>query len=184
MAHLSPKKGAFPHKDQHDRTCKVAITDASKTIQRGTIICVNENGEFEIAADTSVKPLYHSLQDYDDLQAMMAGFFSVGNGKPVPGSTGDHGEDDHAGITLNTPAITGIHLDEGDRWDTDMYDHEAQYKIGDGLTVKEGKLAPAGDGDVVGYVTEVPHRKYANDAVAIPGLMTGATIMVITYEVA
>lgn len=191
MAHLSPKKGAFPHKDQHDRTCKVAATEANEGIERGTIICVNEDGYFEVAADTSVKPLYHALQDYGDLQAMMAGFFSAGKGSPVKAAkdgktVGSHvGEAAHDALNLNAPAISGIHLDEGDRWDTDMYDHTAQYKIGTMLTVKDGVLAPTEDEAVcVGYVTEVPHRKYANDAVAIPGLMTGATIMVITYEVA
>ena len=186
MAHLSPLSGGFPFKDQHNRSALVAIDEEgnNKKIERGMVICVNTDGRFEIAADTSVKPLYLALQDYDDLQAMFAGTYSIGNGvPPAKGSDGDHTLEEHPGLSYNTPKITGIHMDDGDVWETDMFDDEADYEIGTPLTVKDGKVTPGKDGDTcVGYVTRVPYTRYANDATVIPGMMTGANIRVIAYQ--
>ena len=184
MAHLSPLKGGFPHKDQHDRSALVTTDEASKAIERGTILCVNQDGRFQIAADTSIKPLYIALQDYDDLQAVFAGTFSIGKGEVVKDSTGAHqGEDAHKDINLNAPKITGIHMDDGDVWETDMFDEDAEYEIGDPLTVKDGLVTAGGSGDtIVGYVYKKPYTRYANDATVLPGMMTGAMIRVIAYQ--
>ena len=73
MAHFSPVNGAFPHKDQIDRTCLVNADEANQKIERGSIIVVNKNGEFELAADASNQPLYFALQGYDNIQAAFAG---------------------------------------------------------------------------------------------------------------
>ena len=185
MAHLSPKKGGFPFKDQHDRTCSVAADEANKAIERGSVICVNKDGQFELAADTSVWPLYLALQNYNDLQATMAGFFSAAKGVKVDGSKGDHqGEAAHNAAVVNAPAITGIHMDDGDVWQTDMFDEDADYEIGDAVTVKDGIITTAGaDGtNTVGYVTAAPYTRWANDAVAVPGMMTGAMIRVLDFQ--
>ena len=67
---------------------------------------------------------------------------------------------------------------------TDMFDEEADYAIGDPLTVKDGIVTTAGaDGtNTVGYVTAVPYTRWANDAVAVPGMMTGALIRVLDFQ--
>jgi hypothetical protein len=183
MAHLSPLKGGFPHKDQHDRSALVTTDEASKAIERGTIICVNEDGRFQIAADTSIQPLYIALQDYDDLQAVFAGTFSIGKGEAVDGATGTHTLAQHPDVSLNAPKITGIHMDDGDVWETDMFDEKAEYKIGAPLTVKDGLVTAAGENDdVVGYVYKEPYTRYANDAVVLAGMMTGGMIRVIAYQ--
>jgi hypothetical protein len=181
MAHLSQKKGGYPQIDQHDRTCIVAVSETSKKIERGSVICVNENGEFDIAADAKKKPLYLALQNYNDLQANMAGFFSIGNGSP----DAIHEESAHGSTVVNGPAITGIHLDDGDVWQTDMFDEDPSYAIGTPVTVKNGKFTPVkSNDDIVGYVRAVPYTRYSNDAVAVPGIITGAMIRVIDIEVA
>lgn len=191
MAHLSPKKGGFPFKDQHDRTCVVAADEANKAIERGSVVRVNKDGQFELAADTSVQPLYLALQNYNDLQANMAGFFGLGVGPtnvPPAEPTAYGGVKDVFGkapaVGPKGPAITGIHMDDGDVWQTDMFDEDADYEIGDPVTVKDGIITTAGadDTNTVGYVTAVPYTRWANDAVAAPGLMTGAMIRVLDFQ--
>ena len=200
MAHLSPKKGGFPFKDQHDRTCPVdpaKFADYKDVLERGSVLSVDKNGYFQIAASADEGPLFLSLQDYDDLQAAMAGFFSVAKGDnlanfrkgphadPVDPIQVHAGPAAHKALNRNTPAITGIHMDDGDVWQTDMFDDGdgVTYEIGDKLTVKDGLVTLAGDGDtVVGYVTKAPYTRYANDAVAMAGLMTGALIRVIDFQ--
>lgn len=181
MAHFSPVNGAFPHKDQIDRTCLVAADEANQKIERGMIVVVNKNGEFEIAEDASVGPLYFALQGYDNLQAAMAGNVGIGKGRKVPGPTGAHqGEDGHKAAPAGQPAITGLSFQEHGNYQTDMYDHEATYEIGDKLTVDKGYFVKAGDGDdVVATVYAAPAPYYANDAVLVPGWSTGAWIKVL-----
>lgn len=191
MAHLSPKKGGFPFKDQHDRTCVVAADKANKAIERGSVICVNKDGQFELAADTSVWPLYLALQNYGDLTANMAGFFGLGAGPtnvPPAEPTAYGGVKDVFGkapeVGPKGPAITGIHMDDGDVWQTDMFDEDADYEIGARVTVKDGLITTAGadDTNTVGYVTAVPYTRWSNDAVAVEGLMTGAHIRVLDFQ--
>lgn len=187
--HLSPIKGGFPHKDQHDRTCPVAVTAGNKAnLERGSVICVNTDGEFTIAVDTKVKPLYLALQPYSDLQATMAGYYTVGNGNPEGDGkalTPPPYKHRAAGLNRTQPAVSGIHLDDGDVWETDMFLGLENAKIGDPLTVKDGRFTAAGEGDdIVAYLRVVPYTRYANDAVVVPGMMTGAPIEVIQAEIA
>lgn len=181
MAHLSPVNGAFPHKDQIDRTCLVNADEANKAIERGSIITVNKNGEFELAADASNQPLYFALQAYDNLQAAMAGRVGIGKGVPVAGSVGAHvGEAAHKAAAYGQPAISGLSFQEHGNYQTDMYDHDAEYEIGDKLTVKDGVFVKAGGDDtVVATVYAAPAPYYANDAVLQPGWSTGAWIKVL-----
>jgi hypothetical protein len=182
MAHFSPVNGAFPHKDQIDRTCLVAADEANQKIERGMIVVVNKDGEFEIAKDASVGPLYFALQAYDNLQAAMAGRVGIGKGVKVPGPTGAHqGEEGHRNAPSGQPAITGLSFQEHGNYQTDMYDHdEEQWDIGDKLTVKDGYFVKAGDGDeAVATVYAAPAPYYANDAVLVPGWSTGAWIKVL-----
>ena len=123
MAHFSPVNGAFPHKDQIDRTCKVNADKANQAIERGMIVVVNKDGEFEIAKDASVGPLYFALQEYGDLQAAMAGEVGLGKGRAVAGSTGAHDEAGHKAAAAGQPAITGLSFQEHGNYQTDMYDH-------------------------------------------------------------
>lgn len=172
MAHFSPVNGAFPHKDQIDRTCPVA--EGNEGIERGMIVVVNKDGEFEIAKDASVGPLYFALQAYDNLQAAMAGKFGIGTGVKVPGPTGKFG-------VVGQPAITGLSFQEHGNYQTDMYDHEEQnWDIGDKLTVKDGYFVKAGaDDEAVATVYAAPADYYANDAVLKKNLITGAWIKVL-----
>lgn len=187
--HLSPVKGGYPHKDQHDRTAPAKV---GEKIERGTVVRINADGEFEVATDASVFPMFLALQRYSDLQAAMAGLYTVGNGEPDPAK--------HpwpvkpmkraAGIAPNRtqPAISGIHMDDGDVWETDEFDAEANWKdakYNDPVTVVGGKITLAAKGatdGVVGYLVKAPYWRYANDAVAVEGMMTGANIEVIQFQ--
>lgn len=181
MAHFSPVNGAFPHKDQIDRSCLVAADEANKAIERGSIVVVNKNGEFELAADASNQPLYFALQGYDNIQAAFAGQYGIGKGKVVFGSTGDHqGEAAHKEAAYGQPKITGLSFQEHGNYQTDMYDHDETYEIGDKLTVKDGVFVKAGDGDTaVATVYAAPAPYYANDAVLKANSITGAWIKVL-----
>lgn len=194
MAHLSPKKGAFPNKDQHDRTCPVSASIAENldTLQRGSVLYVNKNGEFEIAdkADGRANyPFYLCLQDGNDLQATMAGFFSVGKGDPNPFDAKGltvHDSNDHPQVLSRVPSVSGIHMDDGDVWQTDMFDEAATYEIGDPVTIgDDGRITKSADPStdkILGYVTKTPYTRYANDAKVIPGFMTGGQIRVIDFQ--
>ena len=194
MAHLSPKKGAFPNKDQHDRTCPVDSTIAANlaSLERGSVLYVNKSGEFVIADKTDGDanyPFYLSLQNGNDLQATMAGFFSVGKGDPNPFDAKGltvHDSTDHPNVLSRVPAVSGIHMDDGDVWQTDMFDESASYEIGDAVTLGEnGKITKSLDPSndmILGYVTKTPYTRYANDAPVIPGFMTGGPIRVIDFQ--
>lgn len=187
MAHFSPVNGAYPHKNQIDRTCVVAPDKANEAIERGMIVVVNKNKEFEIAKDASVQPLYFALQDYGDLQAAMAGNVGLGKGdaqaykNAATGAVDTHsGEAAHKAVPMGQPAITGLSFQEHGNYQTDMYDHDATYDIGDDLTVKDGVFTPAGKGDiVVAHVYAAPDDYYANDATLMKGWSTGAYIKVL-----
>jgi hypothetical protein len=152
------------------------------------VIRINDDGEFVVAEDASVFPMYLALQRYSDLQATMAGLYTVGNGEPDPAK--------HpwpvkplkraAGSTKTRPAISGIHMDDGDVWETDEFDADANWngaKCNAKLTVLNGKITLAGDDDpVVGFLVRAPYWRYANDAVAVEGMMTGANIEVIQFQ--
>lgn len=194
--HLSPIKGAFPHKDQHDRTAPVA--EGNGQIERGTVIRIVEgadgNAEFEVAEDATVFPLYLALQRYDDLQAAMAGQYSPASGevKPFPyepGAWKRAGDGKYSNSTPAggvRPAISGIHMDDGDVWETDMFDPDAAWesaKLNDKLTVKDGRITLGGEGDaVVGFLVKRPYKRYCNDAPAVENMMTGASRWVIQFQ--
>lgn len=186
MAHLSPVNGAYPHKDQIDRSCFVKANEASKGIERGTIIFVNQDGEFEIAADATKQPLYFALQAYGNLQAAMAGGVGYGKGNPkgVPAykdAVGDHDLAGHASAASGQPKITGLSFQEHGNYQTDVYKKTDTYKIGDGLTVKNGEFClPESDDDpIVAHVFAAPDDYYANDAVLQEGWSTGNWIKVL-----
>ena len=198
--HLSPIKGGYPHKDQHDRTAPVAA--GNEGIQRGTVIRANKDGEFEIAATADTFPMYLALQPYGNLEAAMAGKFSPGNGEgdpkkhpwPTnPGSwktrdAGKYSNDTLLGGSIK-PAITGIHMDDGDVWETDMFDTSESVDwdgadINAKLTVKEGliTLATGDDDTVVGFLVKKPYRRYCNDAPLVDNMITGAPRYVIQFQ--
>lgn len=202
--HLSPIKGGFPHKDQHDRTALVKVGSA---IERGSVIRINgETGEFEVAEDASTYPMYLALQNYNDLQATMAGLYTPANGDPEigvenknkfpykPGAwkrdeTSKHKSNLVGREGATQPAITGIHMDDGDVWETDMYDESADWEnagYNAKLTVVDGLITLANDSNdaegIVGFLVKAPYQRYANDAVAVTNMMTGRSIWVIQFQ--
>lgn len=174
--HLNPIKGAFPHKDQHDRTAVVAV--GSEKIERGSVIRVNSNGEFEIAPNADIFPMFLALQGYKDLQATMAGFFGQGVGPVV----------DPDKPVSKGPAISGIHMDDGDVWETDMFDvdvADSAWTINAKLTVKNGLITVAaaeGNDNVIGYLVKGPTFRYINNAPTASGTMTGESRRVIQFQ--
>lgn len=196
--HLSPVKGAFPHKDQHDRTAPVA---EGNEIQRGSVIRIKQGtdgvGRWELAENADVFPMYLALQPNTDLQAAMAGQFSPANGKKedhpfpyTPGSwkratTGKYGNEVFQGGI--EPAISGIHMDDGDVWETDMFDATADWdtaEINAKLTVANGLITCTGatEDNCVGFLVKAPYTRYCNDAPAVKGMMTGASRWVIQFQ--
>ena len=193
MAHLSPKKGGFPFKDHHDRTCPIAYSSIN-AIERGTAICVDsDTGYFRVATvdDAGKRPIYLSLQDGHDLQSAMAGFFSVakgdGNLKTTPGSRTRHNEAGHSAANVRAPAITGILL-EGDTWQLDTFDETKEgYKQNAYLTLDAyGRFVPTVDATkAVAYcVCDGPYSRYVNDHVpsGMEDLMTGGMTKVIDIQ--
>lgn len=207
MAHFSPVNGAFPHKNQIDRTCPVKPLgdggDYAKTYQRGCVLFVNEDGKFESATSggggKNVKgPLYFCLQDYSDTQAAMAGGpLGTGKGRDVAfGQSGVHtdgidaaswvaGKDmpNHDAAAYGQPAVTGLSFQEGGNYETDVFKKDATYKIGDPLKVVDGEFQPGSAEDCVAYVYAAPFRRYVNDAVSRDGWSTGAYRSVIRVSV-
>ena len=201
--HLSPVKGGFPFKDQHDHTAPIAMSEEDTAesylkIERGSVICLDDNGEFVLAAaaDAGNKPLFLALQRYEDLQAAMAGQYS-----PASGDADDHpfpykpGSWARAVKTYNNgplqggvrPRITGIHMDDGDVWEDDMFDETVDWesaKPNAALTVADGGLITlaTGDAKVIGYLVTGPYKRYCNDAPAVEGMMTGAYRYAIRFQ--
>lgn len=195
MACFSPVNGAYPHKDQIDRSCLVnGNNEANLLIERGTIVYVNQDGEFDVVEDSSTikgQTLYFALQPYGDMQAAMAGFrgFTGGgkgvhtvNGiKAVVGATGDHTAAQHNGKPYGQPKITGLSFQEHGNYQTDMYDHdEASFQIGDPLKVENGIFVKADvEADAVAHVYAAPDDYYFNGATLQEGWSTGAWIKVL-----
>lgn len=193
--HLSPIKGGFPHKDQHDRTAPVALDNkANEGIERGSVIRINDKGEFELADNASVFPMFLALQPVTDLQAQMAGFFGAGRGPTL--AEADDGLNvvnkfgEAPAASTKGPAISGIHMDDGDVWETDEFDENADWSkanFNDPLTVKAGRITCDGatEENCVGFLVKKPYQRYANDAWPkdMPkGIMTGAKIRVIQFQ--
>jgi len=198
--HLSPIKGAFPHKDQHDRTAPVA--EGQSGIERGSVVCINDDNEFVLAgvSDAGVKPLFLALQPQTNLEAAMAGIFTPASGpadlegKPFPYKAGKFPK--AAGKYSNDvlqggarPAISGIHMDDGDVWETDMFDADDSVnweaaKPNAPLTVANGGLITlaTGGAKVIGYLVKGPYKRYCNDAPAVKDMMTGAYRYVIQFQ--
>lgn len=201
--HLSPVKGGFPFKDQHDHTAPIAMSadDSAESflkIERGNVICLNDKGEFVLATedDAGTKPLFLALQRFKDLQAAMAGQFSPANGEKVafpykPGSWKRDFKAYNVGPLQGSirPAITGIHMDDGDVWEDDMFDETVDWEaasINAPLTVADGGLITLNTGDdaskTIGYLVERPTKRYCNDAPAVEDMMTGAYRYVIRFQ--
>ena len=211
MAHFSPVNGAFPHKNQIDRTCPVkplgataTLADYAKTYQRGRILFVNTAGQFESANSATAKgPLYFCLQDYGDTQAAMAGG-PLGTGKGatdgrnVPfGGGGTHQDTvtfdtwvqgnpmpNHDAAAYGQPAVTGLSFQESGNYETDAFKKGETYSIGAPLKVADGEFVPAAnENEAVAHVYAAPFRRYSNDAVSRDGWSTGAYISVIRVSV-
>lgn len=191
--HLSPIKGGFPHKDQHDRTAPVAIDNAEKykLIERGSVIRINnESGEFELAEDASQFPMYLALQKWNDLQATMAGLYTAGNADPEHKAHPWPRRASKGRPNKTQPAITGIHMDDGDVWETDMYDEESltdTVPYNTKLTVKDGLITVADTeketpDPVIGFLVKAPYTRYINNAVVVEGMMTGRSATVIQFQ--
>jgi len=192
--HLSPVKGGFPHKDQHDRTAPVKLED-TKLVQRGNVIMIDaDSGEFRLAQSGDTGPFFLALQRFDDLQAAMAGQFSPASGTKVPYPSNPVPAT-RAVRQYNTaplqggirPSISGIHMDDGDVWEDDMFNEAVDWegaKFNAPLTVADnGLITLAKDGDnVIGFLVKAPYQRYCNDAVAVDSMMTGATRWVIQFQ--
>lgn len=177
MGWFSPLKGAYLTLGQVDKTLPVASDDLS-TIKRGMVLTIQAsadekrpNGEWVLAGKDS-EVFYVALQDYTDPTAAFAGTgFS-----PTEGGV---------------PAITGLDLGQDGEYETSVYDTAATYVVGDKLTVVDGLLTKAGDGDaVVGFVTTAPAKRWINNAIATPvgqkdqrlATRTGATETVLHFR--
>lgn len=182
MGWFSPLKGAYPSLGQVDKTLPVSGDDVA-TIQRGMILALapdtnnpgNTEGVWKIAGkeDTS---LYVALQDYTD---------------PAAGFAGTVFNDPKDGVTPGVPCITGLSLDQEGEYQTSVFDPDAVYAINDALTVVNGVITKAGDGDkVLGHVTGVPSDRWVNNAIALPpggtdqrlAIRTGAKLSVLCFK--
>lgn len=175
MGWFSPIKGHYPSLSQLDKTLPVEFGESNEAIRRGMIIemtadDVNAAGVFKLAADaTNDAMLYIALQDYTDAQAGMAG--TTGFDGNVPPIT--EGNISIPGATAGVPAITGLSLSMEGEYETSEYTGLESARVGDPLTVKNGKLTaidnPADPKQhVVAYLMSAPYSRWVNNAVAKP----------------
>jgi len=181
MGWFSPVKGSYPSLAQVDKTLPVSGEGVAK-IQRGSIVALVEDstgkykdGVFKVASATD-KILYVSLQDYTDPTAGFAG----------------SAFDPKGGV----PAITGIDLGQDGEYETSVFNTNLEYKVGDKLSVSQGIITKAGDGDtVIGFVTSPKKDRWVNNAIAVPNqengptdprvaVRTGASLSVIRFKTA
>jgi len=168
---LNVLKGPYPGLGQIDRTLPVAA--AATGIERGSFLKVNADNEYEVAtaSDTGSATVagafvYIALQDQLDLVAGMAG--NVGQGA-VSAANGQ--------AVINALAIIPSMQIE-----TDMYDAEADWAVGDWCALADGGIVTEhADGETaVAKVDAVPVARWVNNATAVTGWRTGAPTNVIT----
>jgi len=175
MGWFSPVKGSYPSLAQVDKT--LPVKEGTVAIERGTIVTLKPDaksaeGVWDIAGATD-KIFYVALQDYSDPTAGFAGTAFDPNG----------GE----------PSITAIDLAQDGEYETSVFDTTQTYAAGDGLTVVNGKLTKAANGNaVVGYVTAPASSRWINNAIAVPkdgsdrrlAIRTGARMTVLRFKTA
>ena len=194
--HLNPISAAFPSLAQHDRTAQVKV-EHDKFVEVGTVLCIDKDtGFFKIAEDSSVKPLYMALQRQTDMQARMAGLYrGTGATSRTADALGANAPRDmipRADLVNFAPgaAITGIALDGGEVWETDMFDVDRAdtYTEGAPLTVKHGRWTTYGasEDNALAHVRGKVYERWVNNK-GVEGaedIMTGDRAKVIQVEIA
>lgn len=199
--HLNPISAAFPSLAQHDRTAQVKVEE-DKFVEVGTVLCIDKaTGFFKIAEDATdstktTKPLYMALQRQTDMQARMAGLYRGTSAKNrVNDALGAGAPRDmipRKDLVNFAPgaAITGIALDGGEVWETDMFDAtQVNYAEGVPLTVKNGRWTTDGatEANALAHVrgSGVYSRWINNKGVdGAEDIMTGDRADVIQVEIA
>ena len=178
MGWFSPLKGVYPGLAQIDKTLSVGVGETG--IVRGSLMYVDasyntgDGGVFRLAdegrATDPAAYLYFALVGQDDFQAGMAG--SIGQGNAQVG-------DENGVFTAGAARVTGLAVGMPMEFQTDQF--TGQLVTGDYLTCgADGKLVKHTAGDnVVAQVTASAFNRWVNDAVAIEGRRTGASVSVI-----
>ncbi len=176
MGHLNVLKGIYLSTHQVDKALPL---ETGKAAVRGSILVVADAGG--IFSSTRAMKRYgamftpgtdaHSDADVEAYVALM----------------GDANWQAQAAGTIANPVVTGLSLKQPMELEIDTFDTEANYTVDMPLTYGtvggvDGVVKPWASGDkLIGKVTKLPATRYSNDAVAIPGHMTGANISVLTF---
>lgn len=174
MGWFSPVKGSMYSLSQVDKT--LPVDSGVEDLERGNIVTLDKNAKGQAVwklAGANAKTFYAAL---------------AGTTDPTSGFAGT--AFDPAG---GVPAITAIDLAMDGEYETDVYDPKATLEVGDALTVKDGVLTKAADGDkTVAILTQAPAARWINNAVALPkggkdprlAIRTGARSTVIRFKTA
>lgn len=153
-------KNNYPSLSQMDKAAVVADGVDLGTIERGTLLKLNADAQWEVAtaddagsANVPGANVWISLKNGDDLTAAMAG------GTPTMGVT--------------TPKISAISIVPTVEIETDMFDGDLA--VDDLVSVgADGKfVAHVNGGTVIGRVTAAPYTRNCNACVAVSGFRTG-----------
>jgi hypothetical protein len=168
---LNVLKGAYPGLQQVDLALPMAAGQTG--IERGSLLKVNSDREWEVAAASDAGSetapgafVYIALMAQDDLVAGMAG--NVGQGV-ISAAAGQ-------------PVINALAIVPSMQIETDMYDPQADWDVGDWAQVDDGGVftVHGGAGETaIAKVDAVPASRWVNNAVAVTGWRTGGPMNVI-----
>jgi hypothetical protein len=167
---LNVLKGAYPGLQQIDLALPMAVGQTG--IERGSLLKINSDREWEVATSSDIGSgtvpgafVYIALMGQDDLVAGMAG--DVGQGV-ISAAAGQ-------------PIINALSIVPTIQIETDMFDPEADWNVGDWAMVDDGGVFTVlTDGSTaIAKVDAVPATRWVNNAVAVTGWRTGAPRSVI-----
>lgn len=159
LGHFNVLKGAYPTLAQLDESLPVA--DAETGIVRGSVLRIN-SGEWVRTADdvasrgqtgTPGPIIYWALQDQVQPDVTMSG------------------------------VLTGIPCTMPMEVETDQFLTAGTFAVGGQISAgAAGEVQDHANGETsIGIVSNGPHQRYANDAIAVTGQRTGAIINVISF---
>ena len=172
MGWFNPIKGHYLTLGQIDKTLSV---NASATgIVRGSLI-YEDSGTWKLATATQATDatayLYFALQPQTGLTAGMAGSIGQGVSQVWNGSS----------MTTATAKVTGLAIGQPFDFETQEFDITQSYSDGDLLTVgANGRITKHTTGkNCIGQVIDGVSNRWVNDATAITGYKTGATVSIL-----
>jgi hypothetical protein len=163
QGHFNVLKGAYPTLQQLDES--LAVDAGEPGIVRGSAMRKEVSGSSQTWVRTAA-------------DAARPGW-APGAGPVIYFSLQDQGQPD----VTKSGVLTGIPCTMPNEVETDQYDSGGTFTVG-------GYVMAGADGEVtdhtdeltaIGVVTNGPAARYANDAVAVAGVRTGARINVITF---